>query len=95
MRRRCGRTSAPSPSSMAREAVAAMAMAPDMIPSEMITAGAIRQSMESANIQNGTHLEALRGVGYGGRSDYTRSPSNPPQTAPERTKRAFCEEGRE
>ena len=70
-------------------------MAAEMIESEMITAGAILQSMESANIQNGTRLEAIRGAGDCGRSYYTRSPSNPPQTAPERAKRAFFGEGRE
>lgn len=70
-------------------------MAAEMIESEMITAGAICQSTDSANIQNRTRLEALRGVGYGGRSDYTCSPSAPPQTASEGAKRAFCEEGRE
>ena len=70
-------------------------MADEMTQSEMITAGAIRQSMESANIQNGTRVEAIRGAVDCGMSYYTRSPSNPPQTAQERVKRAFCGEGRE
>ena len=70
-------------------------MADEMIQSEMITAGAIRQSIDSANIQNWTRLEAIRGAGDCGRSYYTRSPSNPAQTAPEVAEHAFCEEGRE
>lgn len=70
-------------------------MAAEMIESEMITAGAIRQSIDSVNIQNGTRLEAIRGAGDCGRSYYTCSPSNRPQTASEGAERAFCEEGRE
>lgn len=69
-------------------------MASEMIESEMITAGAICQSTDSANIQNVTRLEAIRGARDCGRSYYTRSPSNPAHTAPEGAERAFCEEGR-
>ena len=79
--------------STARKAVATMAS--EMIESEMITAGAILQSIDSVNIQNWTRLEAIREAGDCGRSYYTRSPSNPPQTASEGAERAFCEEGRE